>query len=178
MTLLIMMAILFPVFSKAKAKAKETVCLSNLHQEYLAVKLYEGDWDALPSYMSNDPVWIKGYTGGVRLACPKAFGGQRDYDIVAGPFLDTSTEYMRHLNKMLADCREARGPDFPYVIDKNHLQETENYQGLGAGVILIRASGAAKWIRWHGGPYPGTKEENEPWPCRELGRTLGAEMSY
>ena len=41
----ILAAILFPVFSQAKAAAKQTVCLSNVKQLSLGVTLYQNDFD-------------------------------------------------------------------------------------------------------------------------------------
>ena len=41
----ILAAILFPVFSRAKDKAEQTRCLSNIKQWGLAEKLYMSDWD-------------------------------------------------------------------------------------------------------------------------------------
>jgi len=41
----ILAAILFPVFGRAKAKARATACLSNIRQLALAVKMYQGDWN-------------------------------------------------------------------------------------------------------------------------------------
>jgi type II secretory pathway pseudopilin PulG len=41
----ILAAILFPVFARAKAAAKQTTCLSNLKQIGSAITLYEGDYD-------------------------------------------------------------------------------------------------------------------------------------
>ena len=40
----ILAAILFPVFARARAKAQQTVCLSNLKQLSLAVVMYASDW--------------------------------------------------------------------------------------------------------------------------------------
>ena len=41
----ILAAILFPVFARAKAKARQTACLSNVKQLSLSVKMYMSDWD-------------------------------------------------------------------------------------------------------------------------------------
>jgi len=41
----ILAAILFPVFARAKAAAKKTVCLSNLNQIGKAIVIYMGDYD-------------------------------------------------------------------------------------------------------------------------------------
>jgi len=42
----ILAAILFPVFARAKAKAQETQCLSNVKQIATAVHTYVADWDS------------------------------------------------------------------------------------------------------------------------------------
>lgn len=41
----ILAAILFPVFAKAREKARQTACLNNLKQLSLAVIMYSNDWD-------------------------------------------------------------------------------------------------------------------------------------
>lgn len=41
----ILAAILFPVFSKAREKARQAACISNLKQLGLAAKMYTNDWD-------------------------------------------------------------------------------------------------------------------------------------
>jgi len=41
----ILAAILFPVFARAKAKARQTACLSNVKQLATAMKMYQSDWD-------------------------------------------------------------------------------------------------------------------------------------
>jgi len=43
----ILAAILFPVFSQAKAAAKKVNCISNMHQVGLAIALYRGDYDGV-----------------------------------------------------------------------------------------------------------------------------------
>lgn len=41
----ILAAILFPVFAKAREKARQTSCLANVKQLVLGVIMYSGDWD-------------------------------------------------------------------------------------------------------------------------------------
>ena len=41
----ILAAILFPVFAKARDKARQTTCLSNIKQLSLAILMYSDDWD-------------------------------------------------------------------------------------------------------------------------------------
>ena len=55
----ILAAILFPVFARAKAKALETSCLSNVKQIALAVLTYASDWDQQPPQYWVDGVDIK-----------------------------------------------------------------------------------------------------------------------
>ena len=50
----ILAAILFPVFSKAREKARQTSCASNLRQIDLAFQMYTQDWDETYPLMSYD----------------------------------------------------------------------------------------------------------------------------
>jgi len=51
----ILAAILFPVFSKAREKARAIVCLSNVKQIALACQMYMNDWeDSFPIYMDTN----------------------------------------------------------------------------------------------------------------------------
>ncbi len=43
-------ALLFPVFSRAREKARQSACLSNLHQIGLAVSMYLQDYDGYFPY--------------------------------------------------------------------------------------------------------------------------------
>ena len=49
----ILAAILFPVFSKAREKARQASCQSNLHQIGLAMRMYANDWDGRPPRHDN-----------------------------------------------------------------------------------------------------------------------------
>lgn len=54
----ILAAILWPVFARAKAKAQQTVCLSNARQLGLAVAIYAQDYDGcLPPAIAGEPDW-------------------------------------------------------------------------------------------------------------------------
>ncbi|MDR3689106.1 MAG: zinc-ribbon domain-containing protein [Fimbriimonas sp.] len=53
--LLVLAAILFPVFSQARQAAQRTVALSNSKQAALAMKMYANDFDDLFPYVQNTP---------------------------------------------------------------------------------------------------------------------------
>lgn len=63
----ILAAILFPVFARAKASAKNTVCLSNARQVAISVTMYSGDNDdTMPifyAYNSQPPAGQAGHKG-------------------------------------------------------------------------------------------------------------------
>ncbi|MCS7224145.1 MAG: DUF1559 domain-containing protein [Armatimonadetes bacterium] len=46
----ILASILFPVFSRAREKARQAACLSNLRQQGMAVSLYVQDYEAYPPF--------------------------------------------------------------------------------------------------------------------------------
>ena len=54
----ILAAILFPVFTRAKKKAKQAACQSNLKQIALAFRMYTNDWD------EKFPIWVLPCHGG------------------------------------------------------------------------------------------------------------------
>jgi prepilin-type N-terminal cleavage/methylation domain-containing protein/prepilin-type processing-associated H-X9-DG protein len=61
----ILAAILFPVFAKAREKARQTTCLSNQRQIGLALLQYSNNWDEyFPAYNINTGLWpaaLKGF---------------------------------------------------------------------------------------------------------------------
>jgi hypothetical protein len=79
----ILAAILFPVFAQAREKSRQTVCLSNLRQIGLAISLYTQDYDdALPIGGNRGPTgsnrwyhWIAPYLRSSAIStCPSAPG--------------------------------------------------------------------------------------------------------
>ncbi len=46
----ILAAILFPVFAQARNKARQTACISNIRQGWLALTMYRGDYDNVYPY--------------------------------------------------------------------------------------------------------------------------------
>jgi prepilin-type N-terminal cleavage/methylation domain-containing protein/prepilin-type processing-associated H-X9-DG protein len=92
----ILAAILFPVFARARAKAQQASCLSNVKQMGLAVQMYLQDYDeTLPFAITNVPdmsrFWgvmelVEPYTKNnqIRLCANDAAGGAVDFSIWPG----------------------------------------------------------------------------------------------
>ena len=51
----ILASILFPVFSRAREKARETTCRSNLRQIGVAIQMYASDYDGLLPLANSQP---------------------------------------------------------------------------------------------------------------------------
>ncbi|MCS7253830.1 MAG: prepilin-type N-terminal cleavage/methylation domain-containing protein [Armatimonadota bacterium] len=90
----ILAAILFPVFARAREKARSTGCISNMRQHGLAFQMYLADYDGvyppfpqwksrLDPYMKNQDMWkcpsrpqLPWYYGhGYNLGCPPTISG-------------------------------------------------------------------------------------------------------
>ncbi|MCA0361912.1 MAG: type II secretion system GspH family protein [Armatimonadetes bacterium] len=82
--IVILAAILFPVFTQAKRSAKEAVRLSNIRQVGLALTLYAGDYDDLPPYATDFDVAAArlGYPGTLNLECDAVKGTQTLTDVL------------------------------------------------------------------------------------------------
>ena len=70
----ILAAILFPVFAKARDKARQTACLSNKKQMAQAMVMYRQDYDE-----RNLPIWIQGVQDPFGRPCPAGGGGCRSW---------------------------------------------------------------------------------------------------
>ncbi len=91
----ILAAILFPVFAKAREKARQSACLSNVKQITLAMLMYAQDYDEIvprcsqwvpgwPGYVYKWPQLIYPYTSNVQImSCPSS--GTANYGYPGGP---------------------------------------------------------------------------------------------
>jgi prepilin-type N-terminal cleavage/methylation domain-containing protein/prepilin-type processing-associated H-X9-DG protein len=57
----ILAAILFPVFAKAREKARQTTCLSNAKQMGNAIEMYKSDWDQRYPFTFDFPNFARWY---------------------------------------------------------------------------------------------------------------------
>lgn len=115
---MVIVSLLFPVFSRARDKAKDVVCASNMRQLYSALKLYEGDFE---SYPPNSVVWPAFTSYYPRpLLCPRNLEGSAEFSyIVAGSASSAGSEQFRVAWR---NCMDLRGPAYPLVRDLNHLK--------------------------------------------------------
>jgi prepilin-type N-terminal cleavage/methylation domain-containing protein len=123
----ILAAILFPVFAKARDKARQTKCLSNVRQLGMAVAMYVGDWD------DTYPYDLKPRAPAAAGAGP-AYDGTNKWD--GSPIVGALSSYTR--SSELAFC-----PDRPKQMDD--LGPLTNYEFNG--FIALNDSPAA--------PHPG-----------------------
>jgi len=93
----ILAAILFPVFAKAREKARQTTCLSNVKETMLAALMYAQDYDEMFNRIANSgQVGYtlpngSNYTGGYMLWHTMLFPYTKNYQIWSCP--STSTRY-------------------------------------------------------------------------------------
>lgn len=94
----ILAAILFPVFAKAKDKAKQTTCNSNMRQITMAMLMYLGDYDDTFPTNATDGDWGKHYWP--FLTAPYIQGkGPNNFQKVAGNIYNCpSDEVLQLLN--------------------------------------------------------------------------------
>ena len=166
----VLVAFLSPVFTGAKAKAKNIVDVSNMNQIYAALRLYQTDNDGYPLRSEMDSFY-KVYLGGVRLTCMS--GAQNPTDYVIYGFHDALLKAgMKDDFEYYENCRKLRQEDFPLVQDRNHLSVTQEYQGGGAYLLILRESGKLDRIS----NKQATTQLSVPsslWPCPHADRSFG-----
>ena len=141
----ILAAILFPVFSRAREKARTAACQSNLKQIGLAIRMYTSDWDELL------PGW------GCRVAQPLS-----DYDPNAEPVWVDMHPFMRIYpyvkNRELYIC-----PSDPHMRPGQCLGGRRRAGGYGYTVIL-----GAYRRRGQGVPLPKIERAAEIIICADI----------
>jgi len=137
----VLLAITFPVYTGATSKAKETGCVSNLHQLYVGMQLYHDDYGDFPP-TGNDNILNDRYLGGVKLHCQVQNSKwlASDYHLNGSPPIGAPTSRDR-LALEWKECRDKRGSDFPLVWDSNHASPLVAYQAGQAFFLIARESG-------------------------------------
>lgn len=148
----ILVALMWPTFFATKGRAAHAVCLSNIRQIVVALKLYQADHGEYPP---NSVVWpaFRSYYPTV-LHCPASDKTLPEFDYLVGASPLGDEEKGRRTKQAFLDCRQARGASFPLVLDINHLWRTST-----GHVILGREDGSVHVIRDRGvvpGPCDST----------------------
>jgi len=113
---LILVAVMFPIFGKAVDKSKSTVCASNLKQLYSSMELYQQDNGDYPPDSESWPGLLT-YLGNTKLKCPAS-----DVAQAAAPppmrinyFIRGSFYGPLGLDTKERACSDVRGPQYPRV---------------------------------------------------------------
>ena len=159
----ILAAILFPVFARAREKARQTNCLNNVKSLGLAALMYAQDYDEiLPWYVNTDYTfttmawWVilQPYIKNTQiLACPsQRGGGSSDYGVV-----------YPHVSGVGSAQPLAR---IEYPAETAMIAETEgqNVNGRNANLYLCycpfcSAEGSIAWAYYRGLAWPGRHNE-------------------
>ncbi len=137
-------ALLFPILVATKAKAKETVCMSNLKQLGLAELMYQEDQGGLPFSESET---MSGYLGHAKLRCPQRMGDlaynfnvYNNLGSFDGP---AQMPTLQRFHDAVRECYALRGPEFPLLADKNHMPKVWRDDDLLYGTVLVFRLGGA-----------------------------------
>jgi prepilin-type processing-associated H-X9-DG protein len=159
----VLAALLFPVFTKARERARQTHCVNNMRQIASGISVYLVDWDQRYPYARDSSAAY--YNSGV--VAPAW------YDVLA-PYLST-----RELLRCPSDVGEVH-PGQRYVFPAGmppfwkFMFTSYNYPGLGSGMVEIAGhetgyvkDPAGAWLvwevrPWHDSPNPRLPFEHDP----------------
>jgi prepilin-type processing-associated H-X9-DG protein len=120
----ILAAILFPVFAKAREKARQTSCLSNCRQWGTAITMYAQDYDEVFPGSSRNP--------------SGAAGGYAHIDGYAATFDAACQPYVK--NWQILTCpSDAESQTFPAVATPSNSSSRRSY-GMFGNIGIYRAS--------------------------------------
>ncbi len=146
----ILAAILFPVFAQARAKARQTSCLSNMKQESLSTLMYTQDYDeTFPEAFGWDPAL--GWTSKYYLGVPGTIFGPSYAASFGQAFHNAIQPYTKSYG--VAICPEVTTKYFAYAVTPvikisnvyNGLLQSYPIAGVSspAGLPMITESNAA-----------------------------------
>lgn len=151
----ILSGLLISTFTGVKNKAKQTVCVSNLHQIFIAMTMYKDDNGDYPPGSLIYPGFKSYYP--TLLQCPSSKQeprGEYDYlQLVSAETVNPDPKYLQ--------CHLLRGTEFPIVIDLNHLSSVES--GSSKVGIVAREDGSVATV-----PFRNLNERMHG-QCEQLG---------
>ncbi len=188
----ILAAILFPVFARAREKARQASCLSNIKQIELASGMYTQDYDeCLVPYADHGCPDTRCYQWWLQmepymknnqmLTCPSAPGGNwRDYAIIyththgcRGGRALASFRWPAEAASFVDGQRSSTDQDGYYIVycricNPNGVSGGRDWGGLGAyrhndGANVSFLDGHAKWMSGDRLLDPSTTVENRKW---------------
>lgn len=175
--LAILATILFPVFGKAREKARQTTCLSNVKQISMAMMMYIGDWDEQFVSCTSTYRWytpLQPYVkNGEVFHCPsmsddEGGNGNTDY-VINGLFAHSvsQADIVYPSDTVMISERKAGCPHdgyhpWPSVSSQDWDNLSDYVSGSGSNWFLDHvarerhnggcnygfADGHAKWLRW------------------------------
>jgi len=128
----ILAAMLLPALSKARERARQAVCISNLKQIYLALRMYANDYDDR----------ISGDTNG-------GDSGQMWYNILsAGHYLPRKTHPSGVVTAATLVCPTAMGFKGPFVSDKDRTWGSQAACSYGLNEYIWYADPRPRFRDW------------------------------
>ena len=156
----ILAAILFPVFARAREKARQTSCMSNIRQLSAGAMMYSQDYDELviPSWLASNKTWmdlINPYTKNAQIfICPSLAGANPGYG---------------HNHCNLGYGGSVALAQIPKPAETILLQDN--------GYVTNPAAAPSQWIENGGGSWYARWPNNDPWytsdPWRAVPRHNG-----
>ncbi len=163
----ILAAILFPVFARAREKARQTSCLSNLKQIVLGYKMYIQDYDerGWNDRMYTNPELPAG--GGI---CQSGCGGTYvPWSTVVQPYLK-NTQLLECPSDDDDGCQRGSGRAKPPLVgygpngQLNGLKESSVQDTTGT-IALLDYRRNISVVYWDPGSYWDANRHNEGWNC-------------
>jgi prepilin-type N-terminal cleavage/methylation domain-containing protein/prepilin-type processing-associated H-X9-DG protein len=153
----ILAAILFPVFARARAKAQQTTCLSNMKQLGLGFLMYSTDWgqkmvNSAPSQRAGGEAWC-GCTG-------DPFGCWYPRDPVAWPW--KIMPYVR--NERIFACPSATTYYYPWTALRCAANAVVGYIPNG---VLCNYNGSESGVSLDTIPNPAQIVMNQEWASNQ-----------
>lgn len=115
-------AILFPVFTKARERARQSSCSSNLKQVYLGLRQYSQDFDN--KYPHPDTLGDSGF---------RAVEDPQSLPSVVDPYI--KSQQIWYCPSMLVDQKEAGYPGYWWTKNTTQLTAADNYENGNATSI-------------------------------------------
>ena len=153
----ILAAILFPVFARAREKARQTSCLSNVKQIMLGVRMYLDDFDEVYPLRYQGGGWpnvIQPYLKNTQIyKCP-SYDGANGYGACCGGFFRSGTvcrkdaEVVQPAQKIVIWDSTGYIQHYPKCANSGSSCHNGNLDARhNEGVNIGFADGHAKWLK-------------------------------